>query len=212
MTHDDLTLSEDELRQLLEGDGDVPSEEADVLSEPITEPPGDTDEQAQPAADEGHVGPVQEADDAASEGDLEPPLAYPGPTSGPKATATASGQRQTSRPRPRAKVQPVEFGPLYAESSPHRKQPLDLGILFDVPLRVTVELGRTQMSVRELLEIGPGSVIELDRSAGEVLDVLVNGVPIAQGEVVVVDEQFGVRITQVFDASGRELLDTVSRK
>lgn len=70
-------------------------------------------------------------------------------------------------------------------------------VLKDVPLRVTVELGRTRMLVRELLALRVGAVVELDRTAGGPVDVLVNGVLIARGEVVVVDERFGVRVTEI---------------
>jgi flagellar motor switch protein FliN/FliY len=72
-----------------------------------------------------------------------------------------------------------------------------LELLHDVRLGVTAELGRTQMLVREVLTLAPGSVIELDRAAGSPVDVLVNGTLIARGEVVVIDEEFGIRITEV---------------
>jgi flagellar motor switch protein FliN/FliY len=72
-----------------------------------------------------------------------------------------------------------------------------LELLHDVEMGVTAELGRTRLLVREILELCPGSVIELDRAAGSPVDVLVNGTLIARGEVVVVDEEFGVRITDV---------------
>jgi flagellar motor switch protein FliN/FliY len=67
----------------------------------------------------------------------------------------------------------------------------------DVPLQVTVELGRTRKLIRDILELGPGSVVELDKLAGEPVDVLVNGKLIAKGEVVVIDENFGVRVTEI---------------
>lgn len=70
-------------------------------------------------------------------------------------------------------------------------------LLHDVEMGVTVELGRTRMLVREILDLSPGSVIELDRAAGAPIDVLVNGTLIARGEVVVIDEEFGIRITEV---------------
>ena len=73
----------------------------------------------------------------------------------------------------------------------------DISLLLDVPLQVTVELGRTQLRIRNVLELVPGSIIELDKLAGEPVDVLVNGKQIARGEVVVIDEEFGVRITDV---------------
>lgn len=104
-----------------------------------------------------------------------------------------------AQPKPPVTVQPVQFSSLGAAPGRQDRNPhSDLGILLDVPLHITVELGRAEMSVREILGLGPGSVIELDRSAGEVLDVLVNGTLVAQGEVVVVDEQFGIRLTHVF--------------
>lgn len=67
----------------------------------------------------------------------------------------------------------------------------------DVPLEVTVELGRTKMQIKEILDLGAGSIVELDKLAGEPVDVLVNGKLIAKGEVVVIDESFGIRITNI---------------
>ncbi|HHY97478.1 MAG TPA: flagellar motor switch protein FliN [Firmicutes bacterium] len=72
-----------------------------------------------------------------------------------------------------------------------------IDLVLDLPLQVTVELGRTNMLIRDILDLGPGSVIELDRIAGEPVDVLANGKLIAKGEVVVVDESFGVRIVDI---------------
>jgi flagellar motor switch protein FliN/FliY len=74
-------------------------------------------------------------------------------------------------------------------------------ILSDVEMTVTAELGRAYMTVRELLSLTPGSIVELDRIAGTPIDVLVNGTVVARGEVVVVDEEFGVRITEIIDDS-----------
>jgi flagellar motor switch protein FliN/FliY len=79
----------------------------------------------------------------------------------------------------------------------------DISLLLDVPLQVTVELGRTEMRIRNVLELVPGSIIELDKLAGEPVDVLVNGKQIARGEVVVIDEEFGVRITDVASQAKR---------
>jgi len=78
-----------------------------------------------------------------------------------------------------------------------------LDLLMDVPLEVTVELGRTRRQVREVLELGPGSVVELDKLAGEPVDIHINGRLIARGEVVVVEENFGVRITDIVNPSNR---------
>jgi flagellar motor switch protein FliN/FliY len=79
----------------------------------------------------------------------------------------------------------------------HFSSGVDLRRLSDVPVEVTVEMGRTKMTVGETLELRHGSIVALDRMAGEPVDLLVNGTPIARGEVVVIDEQFGLRITDV---------------
>src|SRR3954454_9204688 len=78
-----------------------------------------------------------------------------------------------------------------------------LDLLLDVPLDVSVELGRTRLSVQDLLGLGPGSVIELDKIAGEPLDILVNDRLVARGEAVVVNDKFGVRITDIVSQSER---------
>jgi flagellar motor switch protein FliN/FliY len=77
----------------------------------------------------------------------------------------------------------------------------DLKRLSDVPIDLTVEIGRTRLTVGETLELRQGSILTLNRMAGEPVDLLVNGTPIARGEVVVIDEQFGVRITDVVGAT-----------
>lgn len=78
-----------------------------------------------------------------------------------------------------------------------------LDLILDVPLAVSVELGRVRMPVRELLALGAGSVIELAKLAGEPLDVLINGKPVARGEAVMVNEKFGVRLTEIVSPTER---------
>ncbi|MFQ5538175.1 MAG: flagellar motor switch protein FliN [Gemmatimonadota bacterium] len=80
--------------------------------------------------------------------------------------------------------------------------PLELGLLYDLSMPVAIELGRTRMAVREILALGRGSVIQLDRLAGEPIDVFVGDRKLAEGEVVVVGEQFGVRVTRIVSAGG----------
>jgi flagellar motor switch protein FliN len=87
------------------------------------------------------------------------------------------------------------------ESRPPGERRLDL--LLDVPLELSVELGRTRMTIQDLLGLGPGSVIELDKIAGEALDILVNDRLVARGEAVVVNDKFGVRITDIVSQSER---------
>ena len=97
-------------------------------------------------------------------------------------------------------VHPAEFTPLIG-SGPAAGTSIDL--LLDVVLKVNVELGRSTMSVKDILALGPGSVIELDKVAGEPVDVFINGTLIARGEVVVVDEKFGVRVTEIVTPAKR---------
>lgn len=79
----------------------------------------------------------------------------------------------------------------------------DLDVILDIPVRISMEVGKTSITIRNLLQLNQGSVIELDRLAGEPLDVLVNGTLIAHGEVVVVNEKFGIRMTDVISPSER---------
>lgn len=79
----------------------------------------------------------------------------------------------------------------------------DLDVILDIPVTISMEVGRTAITIRNLLQLNQGSVIELDRLAGEPLDVLVNGTLIAHGEVVVVNEKFGIRMTDVISPSER---------
>lgn len=95
----------------------------------------------------------------------------------------------------KADVKKAEFQPLGASAGSGEKPGMDL--LLDVTLPVSVELGRTKMTIKEVLGTCPGTVIELDRAAGEPVDVLVSGKVIGRGEVVVVEEKFGVRISEL---------------
>jgi len=92
-------------------------------------------------------------------------------------------------------VQPVQFAPL--QPGPPLTQPDNLSLILDVPLQISVELGRAKKTIKEILDMGPGSVIELDRLAGESVDMIVNGKLIAKCEVVVINETFGIRITDI---------------
>jgi flagellar motor switch protein FliN len=79
----------------------------------------------------------------------------------------------------------------------------DIDMIMDIPVRLTVELGRTKITIKQILQLAQGSVIELDGMAGEPMDVLVNGCLIAQGEVVVVNDKFGIRLTDIITPSER---------
>jgi len=98
-------------------------------------------------------------------------------------------------------VQPVHFQSFEDETVTDEKQNID--IVMDIPLQVTVELGRTQKLIREILEFNYGTIVELDKLAGDPVDILVNGKRVAKGEVVVIDDSFGVRITDIVHPSKR---------
>jgi flagellar motor switch protein FliN/FliY len=90
-----------------------------------------------------------------------------------------------------------------APSSEPSNDELNLDVILDVPVTLSMEIGRTQINIRNLLQLNQGSVVELDRFAGEPLDILVNGTLIAHGEVVVINDKFGIRITDVISLSER---------
>ncbi len=119
-----------------------------------------------------------------------------------------SGYNETQQLPPRqqqnqhANVQQAQFAS-FESPSLSQNETSNLNLLLDIPLKVTVELGRTKRSVKEILEMSSGSIIELDKLAGEPVDILVNNRHIAKGEVVVIDENFGVRITDILSQTER---------
>jgi flagellar motor switch protein FliN/FliY len=104
-----------------------------------------------------------------------------------------------------APAQPAQelFQQFGASTSPGMAVPNDLDMIMDIPVQLTVELGRTKIPIKHILQLAQGSVVELDGMAGEPMDVLVNGCLIAQGEVVVVNEKFGIRLTDIITPSER---------
>jgi flagellar motor switch protein FliN/FliY len=97
-----------------------------------------------------------------------------------------------------APAQFANFSPTSAQTTAN-----DLNMILDIPVQLTVELGRTKIPIKHILQLGQGSVVELDAMAGEPMDVLVNGYLIAQGEVVVVNDRFGIRLTDIVTPSER---------
>lgn len=118
-----------------------------------------------------------------------PPRAAPPPTPPPAAPSPPPAQPQPKLPElvPEEEISGTDSG---------------MGLLMDVPLRVSIELGRISMTLQQVLGLGRGSIVELDRLAGEPVDILVNDKPIGRGEVVVVDEYFGVKITELIEPKG----------
>lgn len=149
-------------------------------------------------------------------GETSPPV--PAPPAGmqtPDATMSAAMEAESHSPLPEVEeglklpegplsVQPAEFAQLSSAEQASRKA-ANIDLLLDVNLPVSIELGRTRMTIADILELGTGSIVELDKLAGEPVDILVNNKPLAKGEVVVLDENFGVRITSL--VSPRERLE-----
>ncbi len=97
----------------------------------------------------------------------------------------------------------AQFGDLGPDARTGAGGDVSLDLIMDVAVTVALEVGRASITVRELLQLTPGSIVELDRLAGEPLDVLVNGIKVARGEVVVVNEKFGIRLTEVVPPAER---------
>ena len=106
------------------------------------------------------------------------------------------GMPQMGMGMPQMNVQPAQFQNFNSDMNVMAGQE-NIGLIRDVPLEVTVELGRTKKSIAEILDFAPGTIIELDKIAGEPIDVLVNGKFVAKGEVVVIEESFGIRVTEI---------------
>jgi flagellar motor switch protein FliN/FliY len=119
---------------------------------------------------------------------------FGGGASGPQAPVQQAPQQSVG-------VQSVQFSPL--SQGQHREVSGNIGLLMDVSMQLTVELGRTKMLIKDILGMGEGTIVELDKLAGEPVDLLVNGKLIAKGEVVVIDENFGVRVTDIISPMER---------
>ncbi|MDR2522528.1 MAG: flagellar motor switch protein FliN [Synergistaceae bacterium] len=123
----------------------------------------------------------------------------------PQAAAHGAGNpppaRGAQQPAPLVDVRPAEFTPLMSKGAHGALSNIDL--IADIPVRVTVELGKTRKNISDILGMSTGSIIELDKMAGEPVDVLVNGKLVARGEVVVIDENFGVRVTEVLNTASK---------
>lgn len=115
-----------------------------------------------------------------------------------EAAALERQQQQTAAPAAAAAV----FKD-FSNKGARNETPNDIDFILDIPVQLTVELGRTKIAIKNLLQLAQGSVVELDGLAGEPMDVLVNGCLIAQGEVVVVNDKFGIRLTDIITPSER---------
>jgi flagellar motor switch protein FliN/FliY len=122
--------------------------------------------------------------------------------------ATAMSEGKQARPEvasdltsPAESVAPASFASFSPAQVPAAGN--DIGMILDIPVQLTVELGRTRIPIKNILQLAQGSVVELEAMAGEPMDVLVNGYLIAQGEVVVVNDKFGIRLTDIVTPSER---------
>ena len=100
-------------------------------------------------------------------------------------------------------AQPADIFPSFGSNAGNAGMMNELDMILDIPVQITVELGRTKITIKNLLQLAHGSVVELDAMAGEPMDVMVNGTLIAQGEVVVVNDKFGIRLTDIITPSER---------
>lgn len=174
-------------------------------AQPPAAPPAPQQQPQQPAAAYPQQPPAY-PDPAAYQ---QPPYGYPQPGYGqpgypqPPMMPPYPGQQQAAAaaypaPNRNVNVQPVQFTS-FNQSNNLIPDDSNLNLLLDIPLRVTVELGRTQKVIKDILDLSQGSIIELDKLAGEPVDILVNNKLIAKGEVVVIDENFGVRVTDIIN-------------
>lgn len=129
------------------------------------------------------------------------PVAAAATAAAPMMAASAAGYGTGARVAQGVPVQAAQFTPL--ATAPVQVNEANIGLILDVPLQVTVELGRTKKSIKDILELSNGSIVELDKLAGEPVDIHVNGKLLAKGEVVVIDENFGVRITDIVSPEER---------
>lgn len=125
-----------------------------------------------------------------------PAPAAPTPGPAPAMPAPPQGYAQPMQPAQPVNVAPAQFQAFDNTINPLMQQE-NIGLIMDVPLEVTVELGRTNKTIKEILDFSPGTIIELNKLAGEAIDLLVNGKYVAKGEVVVIEDNFGIRITEI---------------
>jgi len=138
-----------------------------------------------------------DADDAAGGGRGRAAAGDNGRGAGPG----ARGGNGRGRSAPDA--EPAGLDDLHSEGEAPADEDVNLDVILDIPVTLSMEIGRTRINIRNLLQLNQGSVVELDRLAGEPMDVLVNGTLVAHGEVVVVNERFGIRLTDVVSPSER---------
>lgn len=124
----------------------------------------------------------------------------PAPAPAPQ---VSTGSSSASAPQDSITVQPVQFAPINQAATPPSGASANFELVQDILLRMSVELGRSELTIRDVLDLARGSVIELDRIAGEAVDLMANGKLIARGEIVVIEDNFGFRVTSIVSAQER---------
>ncbi len=189
-----IHVAQEMVQSLMGGGADTPAPTPDTPPPPQAAPPPPPpppQQQAAPPPQQQYAPPPQQQYAAPPQQQYAPPppgYGYGGPPMQPNVV--------TNMP-----VSPAQFMPLSME--PVQVNEANIGLILDVPLQVTVELGRTKKSIKEVLELSNGSIVELDKLAGEPVEIQVNGHFLAKGEVVVIDENFGVRITEIASPAER---------
>lgn len=186
-----------EMVEALTGGSSTEPETAPPAPAPVPPAPEPT---PAPAPQAQMTSPVQTPPPQAQ---MAPPVQTPAPQAqmAPPVQAPAMGYAMQPHVAQNVPVQSAQFTPL--NTQPVQINDANIGLILDVPLSVTVELGQTKKSIKDILELTNGSIVELDKLAGEPVDIKVNGQFLAKGEVVVIDENFGVRITEIASPAER---------
>ncbi len=192
-----VTVAKEMVEALTGGSNNEP-ETAPSAPTPVPPAPAPTPAPAAPQAQ--MTSPVQTP---APQAQMAPPVQATAPQAqmAPPVQAPAMGYAMQPHVAQNVPVQSAQFTPL--NTQPVQVNDANIGLILDVPLSVTVELGQTKKSIKDILELTNGSIVELDKLAGEPVDIKVNGQFLAKGEVVVIDENFGVRITEIASPAER---------
>lgn len=193
-----VTVAKEMVEALTGGSNNEP-ETAPPAPAPV--PPAPEPTPAPAAAPQAQMTPPVQA--PTPQAQMAPPVQAPAPQAqmAPPVQAPAMGYAMQPHVAQNVPVQSAQFTPL--NTQPVQINDANIGLILDVPLSVTVELGQTKKSIKDILELTNGSIVELDKLAGEPVDIKVNGQFLAKGEVVVIDENFGVRITEIASPAER---------
>ena len=195
-----IEFAKDMVNTLINGTDEPTSaeESASSVEAPVTQPVQEQMPQGQPSMQQmpPQQGYPQDQGYGYNQGMMGGAAPQQMPYTQPQMPYQQAPQQYGGIPNRNVNVQPVQFANL--QNAPYSQvDENNLNLLMDIPLKVTVELGRTQKQIKDILEVSQGSIIELDKLAGEPVDILVNHKLVAKGEVVVIDENFGVRVTDI---------------